>query len=354
MKSCDRIPTSLQEEIKAAGSIDRLRDIGLRMPEMVWNDFDSNIGVKEIVQRISCFNDTVARRLIALLENSEGIRLPEGATFLVLGSEGRGEQTLRTDQDNAIVYRDDLPPAELLKVNQFASRLVDALDEIGVPRCRGNIMASNPEWCHSIKEWKELTDLWINDPSPEHILHFGMLQDLRALHGDGQGVTQLREHICSAVQCHICFFPNMAGHVVRFPSPFTIFGRIRSEHSDLSDELVDLKKAGIFAITAGSSLLALEFGIIGGNTWSKLELLGEAGFFSAGDLATIEKAYTCLIELRLKLQLKQLAAGQAPTNSINLMEMTDEDYNRFRLALKGVSTFQEIFREHYLLDYISG
>jgi CBS domain-containing protein len=347
------IPMKMQQEIEAADSTGRLRALGQRMPEMVWEAYDSGSSTKDIVQQISCFNDAVARRLIAILECTEGIRLPEGATFLVLGSEGRGEQTLRTDQDNAIVYRDDLPAAGIESVKRFATRVVDALDEIGVPRCRGNIMASTPQWCHSVTEWKDLTDLWINDPSPEHILNFGMFQDLRPLHGDEQCVMQLRDHICRAVQCHVCFFPNMASHVVRFPSPFTIFGSIRSEHLDIDCDLVDLKKAGIFAITSGATLLALEFGIIGGNTWSKLELLGEAGFFSAGDLATIEKAYTSLIELRLKQQLRQLAAGQEPTNSINLQKMTDDEYDRFRHALKGVDAFLWIFREHYLLDYIS-
>lgn len=346
-------PFDLYKEIVAAQSITALKSISLRMLDTAEYALRANVSTKNIVQLISRFNDAITLRLIALLESTEGVRLPEGATFLVLGSEGRGEQTLRTDQDNAIVYNDDLPAGELRSVERFAARLVDALEEIGVPRCPGNIMASTPEWCHSVSEWKQLLDQWITAPTPEHILNFGMFQDLRALHGDETPVMQLRNHICTDVQNHVFFFPNMACHVVRFPAPFTIFGRIRVEHSGPHKGMVDLKKAGIFAITTGTSLLALEFGTIGGDTWKKLDLLEKLGFFISDDFETIATGFTFLVHLRLQQQLRDLSAGRKPSNYIDPELMTAEEHEQFRQALKGVNTFLLIFREHYLLDYIS-
>ena len=241
----------------------------------------------------------------------------------------------------------------LRSVESFAARLVDALEEIGVPRCPGNIMASTPRWCHSVSEWKQLLDQWIAAPTPENILNFGMFQDLRALHGDEAPVMRLRDHICSEVQCHASFFPNMACHVVRFPTPFTIFGRVRVEQSGAHTGMVDLKKGGIFAITTGASLLALESGIIGGDTWNKLELLGKLGFFSSEDLETIVKSFTFLVQLRLQQQLRDISSGREPTNYVDPRSMTASEYEQFRHALKGVNTFLWIFRDHYLLDYIS-
>ena len=347
------IPFDLQREIDAARSISQLRVVGQRMPDMVRLALRSGIGIKRVVQQISSFNDAITLRLIALLESLEGCRLPEGATYLVLGSEGRGEQTLRTDQDNAIVYNDDLPSGELRYVERFAGRLVEALEEIGVPRCPGNIMASTPQWCHSVSEWKRLLNQWITAPTPEHILNFGMFEDLRALHGNKTPVMLLHDHICNAVQCHAYFFPNMACHVVRFPAPFTAFGRIRVEQSEEHKGMVDLKKAGIFAITTGTSLLALESCIIGGDTWKKLELLGESGFFSGSDLETIIMAYTFLVQLRLQQQLQDLSKGSKPTNLVDPRSMTESEHEQFRQALKGVNTFLWIFRDHYLLNHIS-
>lgn len=346
-------PFDLYQEIVAAPSIEALRGISVRMLDCAELAIRSNVGAKSIVQLISRFNDAITLRLISLLENNEGIRLPEGATFLVLGSEGRGEQTLRTDQDNAIVYSDDLPDEELGRIENFAGRIVAALEEIGVPRCPGNIMASNPRWCHSVTEWKMLLNEWITVPTPEHILNFGMFQDLRALHGDETPVMNLRDHICSAVHCHAFFFPNMASHAVRFPSPLTLFGSIRLEPGGVHKGMVDLKKAGIFAITSGASLLALEFGSIGGDTWGKLEHLGKLGFFSSGDLESITNGFTFLVQLRLQQQLRELFTGREPTNYVDPRLMTEREQEQFRQALKGVSSFLGIFRDHYLLDYIS-
>ncbi len=347
------ISHDLQQEIDAARSIGQLREIGLRMPEMVRRAIRSNSDITRVVRQISRFNDSVTLRLIALLESTEGIRLPEGATYLVLGSEGRGEQTLRTDQDSAIVYSDDLSANEIRTVEIFSTRLEDALEEIGVPRCPGNIMAGNPQWCHSVSEWKELLSLWITVPTPDNILHFGTFQDLRPLYGDESYAMTLRDHICSSVQCHGLFFPNMAYHVVRFPSPFTIFGHIRVEQNGAHKGMVNLKKAGIFAITTGTSLLTLEAGAIGGDTWEKLDHLGKLGAFSTDDFETITTSFTFLVRLRLQQQLQDLAAGSTSTNCIDPHHMTGTEHEQFRLALKGVNTFLWLFRSHYLLDYLS-
>lgn len=214
-------------------------------------------------------------------------------------------------------------------------------------------MACHPQWCHSVSEWQELLDLWIANPTPEHVLNFGKFQDLRALHGDETPVMQLCDHICASVQCHNWFFPNMARHVVHFPPPFTFFGNVRVEDSGKLNGMIDLKKLGIFAITTGASLLVLEYGIIGGCTWKKLEFLVKAGFFSNGDYETITNAFTFLVKLRLQQQLQDLYSGNPVTDCVDLRRMTANEHEQFRQALNGVKTFLWIFRDHYLLDFDS-
>jgi CBS domain-containing protein len=345
-------PFDLYQEIVAAQSIETLRAVSVRMLD--WADFAirSGIATKSFVQLISRFNDAITLRLINLLESTEGIHLPEGATYLALGSEGRGEQTLRTDQDSAIVYTDGFPPDKLRNVERFATRLVDALEEIGIPRCPGNIMASNPQWRHSLTEWKRLLNQWITAPTPEHMLNFGIFQDLRSLHGNLALGTELRHHIRTSVHNTAYFFPNMAFHAARFPAPLTLFGRIRVERRGDNRGKIDIKKAGIFAITVGVSLLALENGIIGETTWDKLELLGKRIIFRAGELKTIEEAFTYLVQLRLQWQLRELSASGKPTNYVDPRGMTDSERDQFRQALKGVNTFLHLFRNHFNLDFI--
>lgn len=348
-----RTPLYLHQEIEAAQSIDQLRVLGVRMFDMVGFATRAGADTRSIVQLISGFNDAFTLRLIHILVRDEGIRLPEGAAYLALGSEGRGEQTLRTDQDSAVVYSDDLPPEKLREVERFSIRIADALEEIGVPRCPGNTMAGNPQWRRSLSEWKQLLDNWISVPTPEHMVDFGMFQDLRALHGEESLERELRDHIRTAVQRHTLFLPNMARSIMRFPPPLGMFGRIKVERSGEHRGEVDIKKAGIFAMTVGASLLALEAGIVGGSTWDKLELLGKRGMLAPGDLETVNDSFACLVQLRLQRQLKALAAGNKSSNYVNPLVMTDKDRDRFRQALKGVGTFLHIIRDHYQLDLVS-
>lgn len=346
----------LGHEIDSARSIGTLQELSLGMHETVRVALGSGLDTEEIVQMISRFNGSITKRMISILELHEGISLPEEAAFLALGSEGRREQTLRTDQDNALVYADTIPQEKLHRAEHFACRFVEALESIGVPRCPGNIMASNPLWRHSLTEWKQLLNLWISAPTQEHILNFGTFLDLRPLHGNQQLGIQLRDHIRNTVHNTSFFFPNMACHAVRFPSPLTLFGRIRVIRSGQHKGAIDIKKAGIFAITVGSSLLALETGHMGGNTWEKLELLGKKRLISPRDLESIKKAFSFLVNLRIQQQLRQLQElplGVIPSNFVYPLTLTDIERDQFRQALKGVNTFLRIFRNYFNLDFIS-
>ncbi|MDD5287382.1 MAG: DUF294 nucleotidyltransferase-like domain-containing protein, partial [Desulfuromonadaceae bacterium] len=214
-----RTPLYLLQKIEAAESIDQLKKISRQIMDVVTFASQAGADIISLVQLISQFNDAVTHRLISLLESIEGIALPEGAAYLALGSEGRSEQTLRTDQDSAIVYRDDLTEERLREVERFAIRIADALDEIGVPRCPGNSMASNPEWRHSLSEWKQILDQWMTIPSSENMVKFGMFQDLRALHGDKTLEKELHDQILAEAAHNSIFLFNIARNVCRFPPP---------------------------------------------------------------------------------------------------------------------------------------
>jgi CBS domain-containing protein len=347
---------TLCHEIEVCQSIDNLRQISQGMHETVRLAFESDLETKEIVKLIAHLNGAFNQRIIVILEFNEGISLPKEAAFLVLGSEARGEQTLRTDQDSAIVYEDDLPQEKLAHLERFATRYVEALETIGVPRCPGDIMASNSLWRHSVSGWKQRLNHWITSPTQENMLNFGIFQDLRPLHGNRQLGMQLSAHIRDTVHNAIHFFPNMACHAARFPTPLNLFGRIRVEGSGPHKGQVDIKKAGIFAITVGASLLALEIGHTGGNTWEKLELLGTRKMITPRDLATIRNAFSFLVKLRIRQQLQQLRElppGVIPSNYVNPKSMTSGERDQLRYALKGVTTFLGLFRNHFKLDLIS-
>lgn len=348
-----RTPLYLNQEIEAASSIEELRRINSRMVEMVSFAARAGTDIRSLVELISHLNDTFTLRIIALLDDQEGIRLPAGAAYLVLGSEGRGEQTLRTDQDSAMILAGDLSPEQLGEVERFAARLVESLEQIGVPRCPGDTMASNPQWRLSLGRWQETLEHWVSVPKPENMVNFGMFQDFRTLHGDARLETELRSHLLTILQRNTLYFPYMARHIARFPPPVGMFGHIRVERRGEHRGEVDLKKAGIFAITEAASLLALEIGATGGSTWEKLELLRERGVLPDRDAAVIEQSYSYLVRLRLQRQLKSIAAGKCPSNHVNPLAIPDLERDQLRQALKGVATFQRIIRSRFNLDSLS-
>lgn len=348
-----RSPLYLTQEMEAAESIEELKAINSRILEMVRSAMSAGAETRSLVQLIAHFNDGFTQRIITIMENLEGITLPPRAAYLALGSEGRGEQTLRTDQDSALIYADDISAAERDACQRFASRLVDALEYVGIPRCPGNTMASNPQWQHSLSEWQQLLEQWISVPTGERMVNFGMFQDFRTIHGDVSLENNLHEFIYAATRRNMLFFPYAAKNIVRFPAPLGMFGRIKVERRGKNRGKVELKKAGIFAITEGASLLALENNVDKGTTWDKLEKLGQMGVLSTKVSETLSDSFSQLVKLRLQRQLSDLAAGNKPSNAIDPLRLPEKSQKRLREALRGVNQFLRIIRDHYRLDSIS-
>lgn len=348
-----RSPLYLVQEIESAASIDQLKILGQKMSGMLHYAVKTNADVQSLIQLIAHFNDALTQRLIYILDYTQDIRLPAGAAYLSLGSEGRQEQTLRTDQDSAIVYSDNLSNDDIAGVRRFAEHIVAALERIGVPLCPGNMMASNPEWCHSLSEWKQLIEQWINRPDPDATVHLGVFQDLRVLHGDVSFEAELRTHICECARSNSIFFPSMARNIVRFKPPLGIFGRLLVEKKGDQRGKLDLKKGGLFALTRGISLIALEAGIMGGTTWSKLERLHHLHLVSDHDLEVLRDAFTFLIKMRLNKQLIALSSGKVVDNFVDPLVLLDRERDQLRAALRGVDTLLNILKSRYQLDMMA-
>lgn len=347
-----RCPLYLSQEIETCESFEQLRGIGGRMTEMLQYAISTGADPHSLISLIAHFNDELTMRVIALLDLLEGVRLPEGAAFLALGSDGRGEQTLRTDQDSALVYVDDLPPERMPQMERFASRLVESLEYLGVPRCPGNTMATNPQWRHSLSEWKALLNGWISTPLPDNMVNFGMFQDMRVIHGDCALQQELREHVIAVSHQTALFFPYMARNIVRFKPPLGMFGQIKTDSEGEHKGTFDLKKGGIFTLTLGVSLLALEQGIMGGNTWEKIERLRQQGKLAASDLDAAEDAFSFLLNLRLRRQFAAMKEGRKPDNRIDPLQLSEREREQLKQAFKGVNQIIQLLKGHFQLDLI--
>jgi len=346
-------PLSLLRQIMRADSAGAMRETRLSLVQLVSQALRAEVPVAPIVGLVASLNDACTRRLIDLLAEREGLVFPAGAAYLALGSQGRGEQTLRTDQDSALVYRDDLPVAEQKVLGVLAERLAALLEEAGIPRCPGATMASNPYWCQSLGVWHRRLDEWISEPRSEHMIQFGMFQDQRVVIGEGSLGESLNEAILASVRRHALFFPYMARHIDRFSPPLGWFGWIRTERRGEHRGTLNLKKAGIFALTEGASLLGLEAGISCGTSWEKLEDLVTAGILARSDQQLYAEALNILVRFRLDLQLQAYDAGEEPGNHLAPGQLDRGRLRELRVALKGVKSLQRLLRTRYKLNFIS-
>jgi CBS domain-containing protein len=347
-------PIYFSREIENCETVDELKTTNDNIRNIVAFAMDAGAKTRDVVKLISHFNDLITKRAIFLMERDMDVTLPDGVTFLVLGSEGRMEQTLRTDQDNAMAFRNGLDQESKDLAEKFAFVLVDTLAHIGVPRCPGNTMASNPHWRRTESEWLELLDKCIRIPSPENLLDFGMFQDFRAIHGDMDLEKRLRKSILDKASTQGVFLAYQARNVCRFAPPLGWFDRFVLEKKGEHRGKINLKKAGIFTLTEGVTLLATEHKCWADTTWDKIDLLKDKGLLS-GELATeVMLAFTFLVWTRLRNQMRLLADGKAPSDYIAPSDMLMLDQIRLKDSLLVVKKFIKTLRENFRVDMLGG
>lgn len=347
-----RSPQQLIKDIEEATSVEELKPLHGRVQGLVMHLVGTGVQTRDLVRMIALLNDRMLLRLIALLRREKYRELPDRFAFVVLGSEGRMEQTLTTDQDNAIVHGDELLPGELEQIERFAGELIDTLIATGVPPCPGGIMAKNAVWRRSLGGWTEALNQWLASPTPDNILTGSMFFDLRTLYGDPSLEQALKAHIAARLQVEPMFLRYAAANVLHFKTPLVWFGRIRVEKKGAHQGLLDVKKAGIFAITEGIKVLALEAGIVDGGTRERINALVDAGTLDRIHADDLEMTFNFLVHLRLRNQVAAIREGRAPTNFIDLKQLNRMEMGRLKLALEGVRTFQEFLSLRFQLELL--
>jgi len=348
----DRSPQRLLQAVDAAESIADLKKIHHDSEQLVVFLSRNGVRTNDLVQMISLINDQITSQLVGLLKQGRFKEMGKKSAFMVLGSEGRREQTLKTDQDNAIIIADDASSNDIADIEAFSHVLIDALIEIGVPECPGGIMARNEFWRRSLADWKRAIDSWVGSPSGQNILNFSMFSDMRTLCGDPMLEVQLKEYIVAVAEENSIFLARMAQNVCRFASPLGMFGQIKVESSGTHLGSLDLKKAGIFALTEGVKILALSAGMLGGTTHERLAVLQQKDILSPAQVSDIEASFNLLTFMRLRGQVNSAAAGREITNYITPGSLDRVEKGRLKLALEVVKSFQGSLSQHFQLNML--
>lgn len=346
-------PLYFIRELEYANSVDELKRINEKTISLLNYMLKSGIKTADIIRFISHIHDAIILHTIEIIKKESYYELPKDFAFLVLGSEGRMEQTLKTDQDNAIVYGDSIDDKAQKTLEDFSKQLIDSLIYIGIPECPGGIMAKNANWRKSLSEWKATLKKWITVPEPENTLNYSMFSDLRHLYGDDTFEKELKKFVLELISENKLFLAHLAKNVLRFSPPISFFGNIKVEKTGEHKGRFDIKKAGIFPITEGIKILALDEGIIDGGTRQKIGKLMEKNVLSDEDLLELETSFAFFLHIRLKAQLKDIERGIPPSNYVSPDDLNHIEIERLKIGFSAVKTLQSILKERYQLNNIA-
>ncbi len=328
--------------VDRAASPDDLAEASQDIVGLIRTLHGTGVKVSFIADLVTELNRKIFRRLFELLAPPD---LLANSCLIVMGSEGRGEQLLKTDQDNGLILRDGYDCPTLKEVTAaFTARLV----EFGYPPCPGNIMVSNPDWTRPLAAYKDAVFHWIHRPDETASMNLAIFYDAAAVAGDASLLAEAKGYLLSRLQDNQMFFTAFARPALAFDTPSGLFGGLFERRRN---EALDIKKAGIFPIVHGVRALALEKHMAETNTVDRLWALADRGVFDRGFAGELAEAFTFLSTLRLKARVDSSAAGTQTDNLVRMEDLGKLDRDQFKDCLALVKKFKEFIAYHFHLNH---
>jgi CBS domain-containing protein len=311
---------------------------------------------RDICELITTLNDHLTQKIIILAEEEmlrEGLgRPPVPYSWIALGSEGRREQTLRTDQDNAIVFA-DVPPDREEEVQRFfldlAGRVVSGLERCGFPRCKGGIMAVNPRWCQPYQVWKGYYRHWIVDfdyPT-EEVLQTMIFFDFRPLYGPYDFAGRLLEFISDCLNQRESFIRDMAETAVLHETPLGFFKRLVVEKSGEHKNQLNLKVNGLTPLVDAVRTLSLGQRVFETSTLDRIAALAEKGTLSQAEADDLRDAFNVIMLVRIRHHVSVINRGGEPDNYVNPEHLSIIQRTMLKESFKAIDKIQRLIKLRY-------
>lgn len=328
-------------EVEKADDLDALARASARLPELVQALMAQGVKMRFLMDLMAALNGRIITKAFEFV-------MPEAqrdqACLMVLGSEGRGEQILKTDQDNALILGDgDWPQRE-----EHLARFTDTLLRLGYPRCPGNIMVSNPRWVGTLEQWRRRIGWWAGRGDEDAMIKLAALLDAHPAAGRLEQVGMLRDALfrrCSGDQILLSRF---ARPVLQFSTPLNWFGALKKQ-----EQGIDIKKAGLFPVIHGVRSMSLELRIATTSTFGRLERLAASGELAPGFAEELGEAMALFAELRLRQQLLCLEGDQPAVghDRILVQRLSTLERDLLRESLRVVNEFKKRLTRRFHLEY---
>jgi CBS domain-containing protein len=322
-------------QVSRASSREELANAARQVNRLVGTLHATGAKMEYLADLVSALNQRLLKRLF---EFSFEDPLRNSICLLVLGSEGRGEQLLKTDQDNALVLGQGITDEA---VADGAQRFSEGLAGMGYPPCPGGVMVSNPKWRGDVERWLKSVRRISGDNSPEAQMRAAIMFDARVAGGDARLFEPVREALFALARNEL-WLHHFITPALEFQTPLRFLGGLIGREAP-----VDLKKGGIFPVVHGVRTLAAEQGLRVTSTFERIDALIERGVLSKSLGTNLRQSYGIMLRLRLGQQLQELREGEVPTNRVRFAQLRRLDRDLLRDALGVVREFQSFLSARY-------
>lgn len=296
---------------------------------------------------ISTITDALTERLIALAEAELGPP-PVPYVWIAAGSQGRMEQTAKSDQDNALILSDDFDEAlhgEYFR--QFARKVCDGLAECGYIHCPGEMMAMTDRWRQPLRTWRGYFRHWITVPDGESLMLTTVFFDMRAVHGDVTLFDQLRTEVLDQTRGNSLFLAHMVNNCLKTRPPLNWLGQLAAERKGERIGTIDLKHKAIALIVDLARIYALSGGLAPVNTHDRLAAAGHSHEVSESSAKDLQVMLEFISTLRIRHQSRRMQAGRPADNHLLLIGLSNFEKRQLKDAFGLIRDLQDALGRRY-------
>lgn len=347
-------PAVIVKAIKRAKKIRQIKELRKSIMLLLRGYLGQNLPMALTSKIISELNDTCIKQVIHISLEKMKTPPPVNFAWLALGSQGRGEQLLHTDQDNALVF-EDVPEDELPQTTSYFLKLsqhvTKGLNKIGYEYCPAEMMASNPKWCLSLGEWKNKISYWIINPGPNEVLMSSIFFDYSLAYGERDLLTQMSDYIFESVNKYPIFLVHIANGALQSPSPSGFFRSFLVEQDGQHKDFFDLKNRALRPLIDAARVLILSHSVKGiSNTWERYEKLAELEPNNKELYLACSYATKALLKFRTKQGLLHHDSGRY----IELESLTKEEKMKLKRTFKAIKEIQDVISIRFKVSNILG
>jgi len=330
-------------QIDKAQNINDLKILQSDMKNIIITLRAKGVKVRYITKLISTLNIKVYKKIFDMCVEKE---LQKDCALVVMGSEGREEQTLKSDQDNALIIRDS---ADVKLFEEPMMKLNSYLLELGFPKCPGNVMVSNEFWRRNVAGYKELINAWTSSMSDADVQNLSIFVDAKCVGGDAELLNELTSYLHQHFHQRDDVLAHIAKAVLNFDTPLSLFSGFVLEKK--YQNKLDLKKGGVFALVHGVRTLCLQYEITQTNTIERIKELNNRGVIDKNFATELIESFDTLSSIRLTAMLE--AKSIEESNYINPQNLEKIQRDLLKDSFKIINKFKKFMSFHYHLNMVA-